>query len=71
MTSSINDDPDSLLTEVHAARLLRMSERTLQTWRIKGTGPSFIRAGRAVRYRRCDILAWIEANAVVRHDSEA
>lgn len=55
---------DALLTEVEAADLLRMSERTLQAWRTQARGPTFVRAGRAIRYRRSDLLAWIEAHIV-------
>jgi len=55
---------DELLTEIHAADLMRLSVRTLQAWRTKGFGPAFVRAGRAVRYRRRDLVAWIEANTV-------
>lgn len=58
------NDHDALFTEVQAADLLRLSIRTLQAWRAKDYGPPFVRAGRAVRYRRCDLIAWIEANTV-------
>jgi hypothetical protein len=57
-------DSDALLAEVHAAQLLCLSSRTLQAWRAKGAGPSFVRAGRAIRYRRRDLLAWVDANTV-------
>lgn len=30
--------------------------------RYKGDGPPFVRFGRRVRYRRSDVLAWLEAN---------
>ena len=53
-------DPDSLLTEIQSAQLLNLSTRTLQTWRLRGGGPRFVKAGRAVRYRRRDLLQWIE-----------
>jgi hypothetical protein len=53
-----------LLTEIHAADLLRLSVRTLQAWRTQRVGPAFVRAGRAIRYRRRDLIAWIEANTV-------
>jgi Helix-turn-helix domain len=56
---------DALLTEVEAAKILRLSTRTLQAWRIKAVGPPFVRAGRAVRYRRPDISAWVDANIVL------
>lgn len=59
-----SNDHDSLLTEVQAADLLRLSVRTLQAWRGKAFGPAFVQAGRAVRYRRSDLTAWIEANTV-------
>ncbi len=57
-------DEDALLLEVQASDLLCLSMRTLQAWRAKGIGPPFIKAGRAVRYRRGDLVAWIEANRV-------
>lgn len=62
---SISNDVDLLLTEVQAADVLNMSVRTLQAWRLKGTGPSFVRAGRAIRYRRRDLESWMEANTVI------
>jgi DNA-binding transcriptional MerR regulator len=58
-------DIDALLAEVYAAELLGLSSRTLQAWRTKGIGPAFVRAGRAVRYRRRDLIAWMDANTVV------
>lgn len=60
-----NTDSDGLLTEVAAADLLQLSNRTLQTWRCKGIGPTFIRAGRAIRYRRSDLIRWVDSNAVL------
>jgi hypothetical protein len=57
-------DPDALLVEVRAAELLGLSTRTLQAWRLKGEGPAFVRAGRAIRYRRRDLVSWVEANTV-------
>jgi predicted DNA-binding transcriptional regulator AlpA len=57
-------DADALLAEAQAAELLSLSSRTLQAWRLNGSGPSYVRAGRAVRYRRRDLLAWMDANTV-------
>jgi len=59
-------DPDELLNEVQAADFLKMSMRTLQAWRCRGEGPAFVRAGRAIWYRRSDLIRWIDANSV-RH----
>ncbi len=57
-------DTDALLVEIHAAELLGLSTRTLQAWRSTNRGPAFVRAGRAIRYRRRDLLAWIETNTI-------
>jgi excisionase family DNA binding protein len=41
----------NLLTTKEAARLLRVSHRTMEEWRCRGGGPPFIKLGRrAVRY---------------------
>jgi len=42
---------DRLLTETEAAKVLRISVRTLQGWRVDGGGPRFLKIGRSVRYR--------------------
>lgn len=65
-TDRDKQDPDALLMEVHAAKLLNLSVRTLQAWRLRGDGPAFVRAGRAIRYRRSDLIAWINENTVVK-----
>jgi len=57
-------DPDALLREQSAADLLSISIRTLQSWRIRNCGPPIVQVGRAVRYRRRDLIAWIDANTV-------
>lgn len=57
--------PDDLLTEREVADRLRVSEKTLQNWRWCGEGgPRAIKLGkRAVRYRRADVEAFIEAGS--------
>jgi hypothetical protein len=60
----LTHDLDVLLPEVHAADLLGLSTRTLQAWRSRNLGPPFVRAGRAIRYRRRDLLGWVDANTV-------
>ncbi len=64
---STTDELDSqprLLCEKDAAKLLSASPRTLQAWRVKGVGPTFVRIGRTIRYRTVDLSAWIEARVV-------
>ncbi len=55
-------DPDALLTEAQAGSFLNLSVRTLQAWRLRGGGPHYVKCGRAVRYRRRDLVEWIDAN---------
>lgn len=55
----------TFLTEQEAARLLRLSQRTLQRWRVEPPSSEplpFIRAGRRrVLYDREALLAWLRA----------
>ncbi len=52
-------DQDSLLSTAEAAAVLGVPHRTLEGWRLRGTGPRFVRMPRAVRYRRSDLDAWV------------
>ena len=54
----------NLLTEVEASDALRVSVRTLQGWRSQGRGPGYVRLGRAIRYRICDLAEWVDAHRV-------
>jgi hypothetical protein len=58
-------DPDAALLPMEAALLLGLSPRTLEGFRFKGEGPPYFRIRRGIRYRRADIVAWIEARRVV------
>jgi predicted DNA-binding transcriptional regulator AlpA len=59
----------TLLSQREAATLLHLSERTLERFRVSGTGPKFIRLGRSIRYRLADIEAFI-ASRIVASTSE-
>ncbi len=61
----IGDDRDvstDMLTTAEAARHLGLAFSTLNKWRVYGTGPAFIKLGRAVRYRRSDLEAYTASN---------
>lgn len=58
-----------LLTQGEAARVLRLSERTLERLRVSGNGPVYVKAGRLVRYRESDLEEWI-ASRVFNSTSE-
>jgi hypothetical protein len=52
----------TLLLQKEAAARLRLSERTLERWRLTGDGPPFVKCGRRVAYRSADIEAFITAH---------
>ncbi|MEP3040717.1 MAG: helix-turn-helix domain-containing protein [Roseibium sp.] len=65
MLEANDNDPDyldRLLNEMEAAAFLGYSHRALQNWRVRGGGPVFIKvSSRSVRYRRRDLMAWVDA----------
>jgi hypothetical protein len=55
-----------LLNEQEAAQFLDTAPGTLSVWRSTGRyNLPFLKVGRSVRYRRADLLAWLDAR--VRH----
>lgn len=38
-----------------------ISKRTLQSWRLRGVGPPYIKCGRSVRYDVTEINRWLES----------
>ena len=53
-----------LLTTPEAAALLRRSEETMRWWRSHGRGPTFVKLGSRVAYRRQDLESWLEQRLV-------
>ena len=54
-------DPDQLLKEEEGAKLCGVTRRAFQQWRFDGKGPRYVSISRrCVRYRRQDIIEWIE-----------
>ena len=54
----------TLLTQREAALAFRLSERTLERWRVQGIGPRFIRLNHSIRYRQQDLDAHVAARVV-------
>ena len=52
----------SLLTQQRLSDLINVSERSLERWRVEGTGPAFVKAGRKVLYRVVDVDEWLAAS---------
>ncbi|MBP2292235.1 helix-turn-helix transcriptional regulator [Azospirillum rugosum] len=56
-------EPGQLYTTQQVAAVTGLSAKAFEAWRLKGFGgPSYIKLGKAVRYRGDDLLAWIDAN---------
>ena len=57
-----SNEHEQLLRQEDVAKILDLSPRTLEAWRHKGGGPRYLSlTPRCVRYRRRDLLEWIEA----------
>ena len=56
----------SLLTERDVCARLRMSPAHVQGMRRKGTGPQFVRIGKAVRYPEVAVSDWLAALSAQR-----
>ena len=52
------------MTSKEAAGYLRTSDAVLQQWRYLGKGPKYYKLGRKVIYKRTDLDAWMESQAV-------
>lgn len=62
--------PTDLLTPEQVAEFLGMSPRTLAAWRYKRRGgPDWCKCGSLVRYRKADVIAWLDGGT--RHGGEA
>jgi len=57
--AALRPETDRLLTSTQVAEHLQVPTRTLEAWRYTGTGPTFVRVGKYVRYRHTDVDAWV------------
>jgi hypothetical protein len=58
-----NLDPDLHIDENRAAKLLGLSPRTLQGYRVRGGGPPFVKIShKVVRYKVAELMAWIKTH---------
>ena len=51
----------NLLDESEAGNYLKVGNRALQAWRLRGEGPKFIKVGRLVRYSVDDLDRYVES----------
>ena len=58
------NEGQQLLRQGEVAEILNLSPRTLEAWRHRGGGPRYVLlTPRCVRYRRADLVTWIEQRA--------
>jgi hypothetical protein len=64
--SSALPDSEDWLTAREAGALAKVTQKTLANWRSLGIGPPYSKLspgrGGRVRYRRSDLMAWLEAD---------
>jgi predicted DNA-binding transcriptional regulator AlpA len=63
-------DNEVLLDEVAYCALVNTKQSTARKQRVTGQGPRFIKIGRSVRYRKGDVMDWLESRTV-RSTSQA
>jgi predicted DNA-binding transcriptional regulator AlpA len=51
-----------LMSPYEFYQLAAITERTAIRWRVAGTGPSYVKVGRRVRYLRSSVDAWLASN---------
>lgn len=51
----------TVLNTRQAAQALGLRPSTLETWRVRGAGPVFLKLGKAVRYREEDLKTFLGA----------
>jgi predicted DNA-binding transcriptional regulator AlpA len=56
---SIAEGP--LWTVEDVSGFLRVPVKTLYQWRLRGYGPKGRRVGRYIRYKRADVIAWVDS----------
>lgn len=65
MSGDMLDDADAgeediLLTPDDVARMMRVSRRTVSTWRYRGKGPRYVHVTHnCVRYRMSEVRKWL------------
>lgn len=57
---SANGVPYTLLTPAQVAKIFNVSTRTLDRWRVDGTGPRHCKINGNVRYKSTEVDAYVE-----------
>lgn len=61
----MNDIPDEpLMTDIEVAELLQVAPGPLPVGGPGGVGPPFFKFGNLIRYRRSEVLRWLEEQRI-------
>jgi hypothetical protein len=71
MTTVSPPAPSAAVDSVGAAPIVGVSPATLKTWRHKRIGPPYVVIGTRVRYRVCDLEAWMAERTVTPTPKQA
>jgi predicted DNA-binding transcriptional regulator AlpA len=61
---------ETLLTERDVARITALSVSSIRRFRLRRTGPAYLKLNSAVRYRMEDLKAWLESRPSGGHKDE-
>lgn len=62
---SASSGQTELVDSNEVAQMLKITANTLQIWRHQGKGPRYVKLSRrAVRYRKKDILDWVQNSMI-------
>ena len=64
-SAELAPSPELYLTRAEAARLIRRSVGHLDLLRKDGVGPTYMKPGRSIMYKKTDVLDWMERTRVV------
>jgi excisionase family DNA binding protein len=67
--NAMQPSTNEMFNEDQAAQFLGVSVRTIQSWRVTGSGCPYVKLGRSVRYQKAKLIDWIEQNTRA-HTSE-
>ncbi|WP_207760021.1 helix-turn-helix domain-containing protein [Bifidobacterium primatium] len=59
-----DDSEENLLTPAQVAKILGIPVSTLSRWRSERRELPYVKIGRVVRYRPCDLAEWLETKIV-------
>lgn len=54
---------DELMTLKQLAEYLHVTPQTIYVWNCEGRGPAYFKAGKFLRYRTSDVMAWTVKNS--------